>query len=240
MRPRGWVIAVVSLLAAVVCVRLGIWQLSRWQQKRRVNATLQGALAAPPVTLGSLSEAEAGSVPRRVRAFGVYDTSWHLLVSDQWDGDSAGVELYTPLRLPDGGAVLVDRGWLPSPDGIEARPQDHDEPFAGAVPGLLEAPRAVQRPLAWQRLSGEAPVRWSARMLVLDSVRARLPYRLADRVLVALPARTAAALPRRRAPEPLDPGSNISYAVQWALFALAFLAGGTLVTLRELRRPPAA
>jgi surfeit locus 1 family protein len=234
MRPRAAIIAIVALVLASACVRLGLWQLGRWQEKRRANGALGAALAAPAAPLRGAADAAAGSAPRRVRARGAYDESWHLLVSDQWDGDSAGVELLTPLKLEGGGAVLVDRGWLPSSDGIRARPQERAEPGGREIEGLLEKPPAVRRPLPWERLSGDdGPALWSARALELDSARARLPYPLADRVLLALPGPSAPALPRRRPPEPADSGMHLGYAVQWALFALAFLAGGTLVLVRE-------
>src|SRR2546422_7924965 len=47
----------------------------------------------------------------RLRARGIYDYAHERL----WHGPSyegiPGVDLITPLRLADGGAVLVDRGW---------------------------------------------------------------------------------------------------------------------------------
>src|SRR2546422_8332082 len=69
----------------------------------------------------------------RLRARGIYDYAHERL----WHGPSyegiPGVDLITPLRLADGGAVLVDRGWAPSPDGYhvdegayrEARSEEH-------------------------------------------------------------------------------------------------------------------
>jgi surfeit locus 1 family protein len=233
MRARAVVVAIVALALAIVCVRLGLWQLSRWQGKRANGEALRAALAAPATPMTSAAASAASADVEHVRAAGHFDESWRLLVSDQWRGDSAGVELVSPLLLENGGAVLVDRGWLPSADGVDARVPALADSGPCRIEGLLEPPPRAGRASAWQRLPDAGAGRWAARWLEPDSARARLPYAIAPRVLVALADSLAPALPRRAAPEAPDPTMHLAYAVQWALFALAFLGGAALVLVRD-------
>jgi surfeit locus 1 family protein len=239
MTGRALVIALVALIAAAACVRMGMWQLSRYRAKREHNAGVRAALASPAVPWDDPA-AGAGDAPvRRVIARGAYDESRHLLLSDVWREDSAGVEVITALRLAGGRAVLVDRGWLPSPDAIHAEPARWAEPGERTVIGLPvampRAPRGV-RGMAWEPLADSGRTLWSARALDLDSVRARWPYALEDHVLRALPDPGAGALPRRDAPLAQNEGMHLSYAVQWFLFAFFTLAGAVFVAQRERTR----
>src|SRR2546422_4190871 len=157
----------------------------------------------------------------RLRARGIYDYAHERL----WHGPSyegiPGVDLITPLRLADGGAVLVDRGWAPSPDGYHVDEGAYREADSADVLGLgMSAPRA----------RGDVdPAR------LQDSV----PYRLLPFVIQQLPPSTALNRPlppgliRWPAPE-LSDGPHLSYAVQWFSFAIIIVVG-SVALLRKGR-----
>ena len=233
MTPRALLVAVVAIVLAGVCVRMGAWQMSRWQQKRHANAALRASLAAPAVAVRTAADLRAAPAQRRLRLEGTFDESRQVLVSDRWRDERPGVELLTPLRLAGGGAVMVDRGWLPSADAITARPQDHPEPGARVLTALRIALPRGARHAAWSRLPGGPPELWSVRALDADSLGAHEPDAVSGWLLQALPDSTPHALPLRSAPEPADESMHLSYALQWSLFALAFLAGAALVAVRE-------
>src|SRR2546428_14189484 len=148
MRPklridrRDWVGLVVALLVAAICVRLGVWQLDRLHERRQRSALLLAARARPPLEVdGSLPADSARD--RRLVARGVYDYAHERL----WHGRSyegvPGVDLVTPLRLAGGAAVLVDRGWAPSPDALHVDQPAYREGDSAVVRGLgMLAPRA--------------------------------------------------------------------------------------------------
>src|SRR5947207_7840679 len=140
---RDWrdLIALVgALLVAGGCVRLGIWQLDRLHQRRAHNALVAAARArpeleirdGPPLPIDSLRD-------RRLRARGAYDYARERL----WHGRSyegiPGVDFVTPLRLSDRTAVLVDRGWAPSPDGYHVDQQAYRAGDSADVHGLVRA-----------------------------------------------------------------------------------------------------
>ncbi len=156
---------------------------------------------------------------RRLHACGAYDYArerpWH---GRSYEG-VPGVDLVTPLRLPDGTAVLVDRGWAPSPDGYHVDQQAYREGDSADVHGLgLAAPR------------GRGDVDPAA---LQDSV----PYRVMPVVIQQLPPSAALYRPlppgltRWPAPE-LSDGPHLSYVVQWFSFAVIIVVG-SLVLLRQ-------
>ncbi|NIQ52124.1 MAG: SURF1 family protein, partial [Gammaproteobacteria bacterium] len=113
--PAGVLGSIAVLVVAAVCVRLGFWQLDRLQERRDRNAVVEARMAMPPVALAGLPSDTAGLVHRRVTLAGGYDHAHDLVLAGRSMGGLPGVYLYSPLRLGTG-AVLVERGWLPSAD----------------------------------------------------------------------------------------------------------------------------
>lgn len=128
-----------------------------------------------------------------------------------WPGRSyegtPGVALITPLRLADGSAVLVDRGWVPSPDAFHVDHNAYREPDSASVWGIA---RTLPR--------GRADV---------DST-GYLPF------VIEVVEPVARGLPRRWPSPALDNGPHLSYAVQWFSFAIIALVG-TAVLIRKGR-----
>ncbi len=202
-----------ALVIAAACLRLGVWQLDRLHQRRARNAQVLATRSRPAILVaGSLSTDSARD--RRLFASGAYDYARERL----WHGRSyegvPGVDLVTPLRLPDGTAVLVDRGWAPSPDGYHVDQGAYREGDSAEVLGIgMNAPRAP----------GDVDP---------AALRDSLPYRLLPFVIQELPrsptSPTSPDLPqppvRWPAPEVSD-GPHLSYAIQWFSFAVIIVVG---------------
>jgi surfeit locus 1 family protein len=198
------VAAVAALIIAAVCVRLGVWQLDRLTQRRARNAQLAARLALPPLEVrgpGIPTDSGWGRAhQRRVVARGVYDYAHERV----WPGRSfegtPGVSLITPLRLPGGSAVFVDRGWVPSPDAFHVDQAAYREADSATVQGLALVPPRGRGDV----LPGEA----------------FLPFVIQQQAPAA-----ARGLPRRWPPPALDNGPHLSYAIQWFSFAVIVLVG---------------
>ncbi|HTR98034.1 MAG TPA: SURF1 family protein [Candidatus Acidoferrales bacterium] len=232
MRPRTLLAGLVCLALAGVCARLGFWQLTRWSEKRHDNATLTAALRATPESLAAPLPPLAALAGRRIRLAGRYDAGWSVVLDDRWRDDAPGVELVTPLRLAGGGAVLVDRGWLASADAVGVADSAIAEPGEVVVTGVGEGFGHGRAP-AWSRLVHTRAVAWSARRLDSDSLRAHLPYPVAPWALHALPDSLAPRRFVRELPLAGNEGMHLSYAVQWGLFAAAFVAGALFLASRD-------
>jgi surfeit locus 1 family protein len=207
MQRRDITLAVVAVTIAAVCVRLGIWQLDRLAQRRARNAGLAARLALPPLEVQRGVSADSAR-ERRVVAHGVYDFS----AERTWVGRSfqgtPGVALVTPLRLADGSAVLVDRGWVYSPDAFHVDEAAYREPETATVTGIALIP---------PRGRGDV------------DVAGFLPF-----VIQAAGPDPTRGLPRRWPAPVFDNGPHLSYAIQWFSFAMIALVG-TAVMIRKGR-----
>jgi len=220
LRRKDYGGAVVAVLIAALCGRLGVWQLHRLHQRRARNAEVAAARALPPIDLPAAGLPADSLIERRVRARGVYDWAHeHVWHARTYEG-APGVTLVTPLRLQDGSWLLIDRGWAPSPDAYHVDAPHFREADTAAIEGLAEpAPRD----------RGDADPRRLA-----DSLGgAVLPV-----VVQLLPGGGKAPLPvgliRWPAPE-LDEGPHLSYTIQWFSFAVIILVG-TFFLLRKQAR----
>ena len=236
---RGAVAVILVLAAAAVCVRLGIWQLDRLEQRRARNAVLRSAQALPPLVLDSAALARVAAEParyvnRRVRVEGAYDPSGEVVLRGRTHEGSPGVHLVTPLRVPGTAvAVLVNRGWVPSPDAATVDAGRFAEPGARVVEGVLrEVPATGDGGAPVRPASGGPP---TFRRLDLAALRAHLPYPVLPLYVEQLPTPGGPPLPRRVPPAALDEGPHLGYAIQWFSFAAIFLVG-LLVMLALARR----
>ena len=144
MFSRKWFLTTVLVVAgSVLCVRLGIWQLDRLQQRRVFNAHYLAVRKEAPLDVNFASvQALSTSEYRDVVASGTYDFANQVALRNQYNGNEYGYHLLTPLLIADGTAVLVDRGWIPA-DGNTA-PSDwrkYDVPGQVKVKGILRLGR---------------------------------------------------------------------------------------------------
>lgn len=233
-RTRGLLFFGVSVTLALVCVRLGLWQVSRLGERRAQNAAAEAARALPPVSLDDPAAAAGLSGPaiqnRRVVVTGRYDAAAEVILRGQIVKGVPGVRFVTPLRpLRGDTAILVQRGYVSSPDAQTIDPAKFVEPGVQRVAGLalvLPDSGVVGQPmekggvLTWRRLD-------------LAALRARLPYPVAGYYILQLPDPALPALPRRDSAPAFDEGAHLSYAIQWFCFALTALVGGYLVGIRR-------
>ena len=223
-------ILVVGAAAALGCARLGVWQLGRLHERQALNAAIQSQRARSPVTVTEtlLRDDLDSLVQRRATAAGAFDFERQVVVWLRPLNGVPGVHVVTPLMVDDSLAVLVERAWLPAPDGARADLALVREPAEAAVTGYLH-PGADARQAAVR--GGEFPlgVR-SADPIVLG---ARFPYRLFPLVLRRSTAPPDAPMARAVPDPPLTEGSHRSYAIQWFGFATIALVGSVLLYRKE-------
>jgi len=127
---------------AVVCVRLGFWQIDRLHQRRAANAGIEARERAPVLELTGRESLDSVEW-RRVRAVGTYDFSRERVWTDRTFQGVPGVVLLTPLRLSAGGEVWVNRGWVPSPDAAQVDQTRWREADSAVVAGIALAQGGV-------------------------------------------------------------------------------------------------
>jgi surfeit locus 1 family protein len=226
-----------ALVVAVVCVRLGIWQLHRLVERKALNAAVEARLMDPPLDIATPPLDTVGLLYRRVRLQGTYDNAHAIVIAERTYQGNPGVHLLTPLRLP-GGAILVNRGWLPSPDARTVDVGRFDTTGVVVVVGLVR-PFRLGRRLVQPPSTGVFQRVWYG---YDPTIPRHFPYPVASVYVQALPAATPATGGLRLGPQtlpaalpapPLSNGSHLSYAIQWFSFALIALVGWLSVAARS-------
>ena len=143
---RG-LIALAALLAALVTARLGIWQLDRLEQKRSLQQAMDDRLAQPPLNAAELAltpEQAALQHHRQVELVGHWLPQHTVFLENRRMNGQAGFYVLTPLRLPDGSAVVVQRGWQPRDlrDRTLTQPVNTPEQALVSVRGRIAPPPA--------------------------------------------------------------------------------------------------
>jgi cytochrome oxidase assembly protein ShyY1 len=247
LTPRWLGFALLACLAAVTMVGLGRWQLDRYHQRDEINARIDAAAVADPVPLtnvltsprtGGAGESRVGPPPpksaewTRVSATGRYDPRHEILARGRTVNGAVGFEVFTPLVLADGAAVLVDRGWVAAPltGGASARPEVPPAP-AGEVTvvGRVHAPES--RASVPTLVSGTLEVR----RLAPAQAAAVVPYPLFG-AYVTMEEQTPPAVGFTPIPPRHENALiNASYVVQWWLLAGLTLFGFGYAAWRERR-----
>ena len=237
MSRRTLLFLVVALAMAALCIRLGLWQLGRLGDRRAANALVEARTRESPVPIGELLAAGADPASlrfRRVSVRGTYEYDRELAIGPRTRQGSPGVNILTPVVTGDGTRVLVNRGWVYSPDGSTVDLARWREGEPAHVTGFVEtfAPADDARPVG---ASNRTRV---IRRAVRDSIAARVGAALAPVYVVELQNPAATPLPSQPArlePPPLDEGPHFSYAMQWFAFAAIGVVGGIVVAMRERR-----
>ena len=219
----------IAVCAAALFVALGFWQLDRRGQRRTRNAIIASRLQSAPVALGLVSGDTATSHYRRVRVSGQPDFDRDLALTLRGNRGSPGVDILTPVRIAGSDSMLlVNRGWVYSPDGMTADLSRWREPDT-AYSGYVEE---------FETGTGDSIRRNGIRRVDYAAIARVLPYPIRKFYIVAtldsgqLPTRGVVRLK----PPALDAGPHLSYAIQWFAFAATAVVGAGIVAARSLQR----
>ncbi|MFK7885731.1 MAG: SURF1 family protein [Gammaproteobacteria bacterium] len=209
---------VLVLLLLALLLWLGTWQLGRADERRAQLASFD-AVAEPVAWRGR------GTPPARytrVQMRGRYDGTRQVLLEGLSRNGKPGLEVLTPLRVVDGGVVMINRGWVPW-QGERTSPPAPSVPAeevlvtgrarAFAQPGMRlgegnaattsQWPRLAIYPSA-QEISGWLGTPVAASLVLLDDA--------ADH-----------GFARAWRPDEFPPSRHVGYAVQWYSMATALI-----------------
>ena len=222
-RPKWLIAGLVILALAALFIRLGIWQLDRFEERRLQNATGQSRFEAEPVDLKSLL-AESQDLEtiryRRVVLRGTWDLSEEVLIRSQVHLGMAGFHVVTPLVIDDDLAVLVNRGWVPL---------NMDQPPVSAEPdrGEVEVEGWVQLTQTRPALGPEDPPgeRTVLSRIDIGRIVEQTQHGLAPVYVVELGERGGDLPVPVQPPDFTDQGPHLGYAFQWFGFAVIVVVG---------------
>ncbi|HEY8092235.1 MAG TPA: SURF1 family protein [Acidimicrobiales bacterium] len=234
LRQPRWVLFSALMLGLVVLmVNLALWQLRRLDEKRARNDRIAEAVAAAPLTLGNSSDLPEW---RTVSATGTYDVAHQVLIRNRSFDGQAGFHVVTPLRLPDGRALLVNRGWIPLVSAGSDAPAPPPPPTGRvSVNGRVRPSQHKGR-----FLSPTDPPEGTLEQLYrvdVPRIAQQVPYQLLPKYIELIstaPEPTAPAPALIPVPEP-DEGPHLAYAGQWIFFSCCAVAGWILVVRRTAK-----
>ena len=202
-------------------------------------------MAAPRLPLDSAAVAAIGADPGRfqyrpVRVTGVWDETGRFLLRARGRLGAPGVHLVTPLLLPGvERALLVDRGWLPSPDAATADPRPFRQPGTVTISGTIELPPPPSQegslPVVVEVDGLEVPTYQRIDPGALDTLSSHpvLPFYVSRSAV----AETDSGPPFGADPLELDEGPHLGYAIQWFSFAAIAIIGFFVAATRFGARP---
>lgn len=215
-----------GLVALVVLLGLGTWQVQRLHWKEGILQTIDQRMHAAPIPL---SEAEArfaatGDVDYvPVTAKGTFMHAGERHFFSTWEGAS-GFDIHTPLRLDDGRYLIVNRGFVPYEMKEAARRPQGQVEGEVAVTGLARNP-LTQKPS--RMVPDNDPAKnifyWKDRDAMAATAGLPAGYRLVPFLLDADDAPNPGGLPIGGVTLIDLPNNHLQYAVTWYGLAAALV-----------------
>lgn len=217
-------------------ISLGFWQLGRAHTKEQLRDQRTQNSAGPEVKLTAGMDDKSNMLMRSVRVEGELDLERQFILINQKYRGQPGMYVFAPVQLgADNAAVLVNRGWLPRPEG---RAGQALPPLPGGAPdtihGVVDSAPSVgiklgepaARGAGWPRTVTYLDLDWASRELGT----ALMPY-------VVLQQGGAGPFVRDWHLDPRDPQmpaeKHVSYAVQW--FAMAAVLAAIFIGVNTRR-----
>lgn len=236
LTPRWLAGLAVTVVVAVVCVLLGMWQWDRREQARERNEPVLANYDREPrpltEVLPDVLPPGGAELPRPARwtpvtTDGEYLAEDTVLVRNRSLNGRPGYVVLVPFAVDDGPVVVVDRGWVPigatgsAPDDVPAPPQG---------PVTLTARLQTPEP----HLERDAPAGQLHSIHPPDVAGLTGLDVLPGVYLVAAGEDPAPAQAPARAGRPaVDEGPHLSYALQWFVFATGAFVGYGVLARRE-------
>ncbi len=228
-RPKWIAFTLGVLVLAMVLVNLGLWQLRRLDERQERNAAVRERATRETVPI----EQADGGEWQNVQATGEYDADGQVLVRNRSLNGSPGYHVLTPLVLPTGEGLVVNRGFIPletSSDGPVV-----PEPPVGSVTVDGRVRASQTRGSFGPRDPAEGTLTALARAdiarLQQQTSYPLLPFYV--ELESSTPAEAGSPTP---IPLPhLDDGPHLSYAIQWFTFATLAVIGWVVVVRKSGR-----
>jgi surfeit locus 1 family protein len=234
----SWWLALLTLAAIGLFVQLGRWQLHRAAEKR----VLQNAFDSGALQTSDLGSRALAAVPRyqQVRVAGHYEPAHQFLLDNMTDGGRIGYQVLSPFRLQDGRLVLINRGWVPLPDGSRNTLPDVTVDGAESQPLVGRIDELPVTGIAAGRAAPEAGTAWPKRTSFPSS--AELAAALGEpiearQILLGADQPNGFVRHWRSASAQFPPLRHIGYAVQWWGFAALALVLFVALNLKPRTLP---
>ncbi|CAN7466572.1 SURF1 family protein [Rhizobium sp. LjRoot254] len=234
-RRPGWGTISAILFALIILLSLGTWQVFRLQWKEALIAEINTRSTATPMALSDVEAREkSGAAVDYVRmtATGHFEHQHEQYFFNTDDGE-VGYHVYTPLILPDGRTLFVNRGFVPEALKDSAKRQQGQITGEMTITGLARA-KLTEKP-SWVVPDNEAYKQlyfWKD----IDEMAAQAAVPSGNLVPFFLDADATpnpGGWPKGGVTQIDLPNNHLSYAVTWYGLAAVLLAVSALAFRRK-------
>lgn len=222
LRTRRWITFTALVVGLIVAFGLlSRWQWHRAEERHAERMMLETSQEAPP---SQLVPGQAPDAWDPVTVTGTYEANGQVAVRRRPMDATNGFWIMAPLRTDAGDRVWVNRGWMPA---VGAATQ---------APTLPAPPSGEVVVTGWWRdfEPGEATPAGLPTGMITAASSAELPQASWPGFVqrsTSQPDDDLIAIPRAT----VDESRNVSYALQWALFAAIAIIGWFVFLRREAR-----
>lgn len=230
LRTRRWLGFTAVVIGAILAFGLlSAWQWSRAEDKRDERVSLESSLSDVATDLTAVTaDPLAGGEWRPILTSGTYLDEFTVLVRKRPLNGTNGLWVLTPFEADDGTIAWVNRGWIKAAQSATTSPIVPGAPAGPVTVEGLAREMDIAMPSDNDGLpSGQVAAVAAATLPDVGAtsefyvqVQSSTPE---DGDLVPLPL-----------PE-IDDARNISYAIQWLLFAVVAVGGWFFFLRREAR-----
>ena len=228
LRTRRWLGFTALVIGSIAAFGLlSSWQWSRAEERRLERLSLESAQSAQPRQLPGAEALRLAQPWQTFSARGTYRPGSTVLARLRYLNGTNGYWVLAALELLDGRTAWVSRGWIPATGPATVTPDSPPLP-AGEITiqatwqPYEDVPASRQQGMPSGMVAGITP------QILADAtnVESQIPGYL-QATTVDDPTLAPVAAPE------VDEGRNISYAVQWLIFAAVAIVGWWTFLRRE-------
>jgi cytochrome oxidase assembly protein ShyY1 len=238
LKTKRWLgFTLVVIVAITAFGALSSWQWQRADEERLARIKLQTEIQVQPMTLNEAltSQGQEAQMDYRPVTFsGSFLTNSTVLIRQRPLDGRNGLWVVTPMETTDGVVIWINRGWIPATQSantiVEAPPANEGRVQVTGWLRQSETRRNDTDATAASDLP-QGQVRWldTAALNGLAGLTTPPTYVEATRMVPADTAVQSLPLPA------IDETQNVSYAIQWLIFALVAITGWWFFLRREAR-----
>lgn len=202
-----------AIIAFSVCLKLGLWQLERAEQKRKLLTTTQ-------TTITALQGVTQADVHQPIELSGYFDNQHPILLDNQTHKKQPGYHLYLPF-ISQNNAILVNLGWLKAPAQRQQLPEIKQFEGNFTISGQLSFPQGSPFLLGKNLTVTQQGILRVQKTLISD-IQPHIPYPLTTLVL-QLDSQSNLGFSKNWSITVMSPEKHHAYAIQWFALGAAIL-----------------
>ena len=224
LHTKRWISFTVLVIAVIIAFGfLSWWQLSRAEAKREERVALEQASFESPAALPIAKQLATAAEWTRFTTIGTFDNSSQVVVRKRPLNGTNGYWVMTLFTDRSGQNVWVNRGWFSASGAATTMPE-----IAAALPGE----QSITGAWRWYEDAQKSDLQGLPIGMIPSPGIAVLPISADSPGYLQLTSPSQPGLTMVPAPE-IDEVQNISYAVQWLIFALVAIVGWFIFLRRE-------